>query len=69
MAGPGGTLRTQSLQWNRLLIALAILGTLTAAAVGAEAADLNTSSDALWGMTTSLLGLIVGLIGGEKASS
>ena len=62
-------MRTQSLQWNRLLIALAILGTLTAAAVGAEAADLNTSSDALWGMTTSLLGLIVGLIGGEKASS
>jgi hypothetical protein len=59
----------QLLQWNRLVAALAILGILVAAAVGAEAADLDKSSDALWGLTSSVLGLVVGLLGGEKASA
>jgi len=62
-------LQTHSIQWNRLLIALGILGSVVVGAVVAEAADLTKSSDALWGMTASLLGLIVGLLGGETASS
>jgi hypothetical protein len=58
----------QTLQWKRLLFALAILGVLIAAAVGTEAASLDASSKALWGLSASILGLIVGLVGGEKSS-
>jgi hypothetical protein len=60
---------TRRIQWNRLLISLGILGAVVIGAVATEAADLTNSSDALWGMTASLLGLIVGLLGGETAAS
>jgi hypothetical protein len=64
-----GNLGTRRIQWNRLLISLGILGAVVIGAVATEAADLTNSSDALWGMTASLLGLIVGLLGGETAAS
>jgi len=60
--------RTQALRLDRLLFALGLLGVLAGAAVATEAAELEKSSDALWGLTVSVLGLIVGLLGGEKAA-
>lgn len=51
------------------MAALGILALLVAAAVVTEAADLDRSSEALWGLTASVLGLVVGLLGGEKASA
>ena len=42
---------------------------LAGAAIGTEAADLQKSSDALWGLTVSVLGLVVGLIAGEKGAA
>ena len=60
--------QTQTLRLDRLLAALGLLAVLAAAAVGTEAADLETSSEALWGMTVSVLGLVVGLLSGEKGA-
>jgi hypothetical protein len=64
-----GAPRTQALQWNRLLLAIGLVGILAAAAAGAEWADLTTSSEALWGLATATFGIVIGLIGGEKASA
>lgn len=52
-----------------LLIALGLVGILAAAAVISEAHDLNDATDALWGLTTATFGLVVGLLGGEKAAA
>jgi uncharacterized membrane protein HdeD (DUF308 family) len=56
----------ETLRLDRLLFALGLLAVLAGAAVATEAADLQRSSDALWGLTVSVLGLVVGLLAGEK---
>jgi hypothetical protein len=64
-----GAPRTQELQWNRLLIAIGLVGILAAGGVAAEWGDLTTSSDALWGLATATFGIAAGLIGGEEPSA
>lgn len=59
----------QALRLDRLLAAVGLLAVLAGAAIGTEAADLQKSSDALWGLTVSVLGLVVGLIAGEKGGA
>ncbi len=51
-----------------MLAALGLLAVLAGAAIATEAADLPKSSDALWALTVSVLGLVVGLIAGEKGA-
>ena len=58
----------QALRLDRLLAALGLLAVLAGAAIATEAADLPTSSDALWALTVSVLGLVVGMIAGEKGA-
>ena len=64
-----GSPRKQEIQWPRLLMALGLVGILAAAAVTSEAHDLHDATDALWGLTTATFGLVVGLLGGEKAAA
>jgi len=59
-----GTFKTSS-----FMVALAILGVFVAGAVVADAVNLDDSSKALYGFATTTLGIIVGLIGGEKTST
>lgn len=58
-----------SFQSGRFLIALAILLAFVAAAIWADAAGHPDSSKALYGFAATILGLIVGLLTGEKPSS
>ncbi len=58
----------QELRLDRLLYALGLLAVLIGAAIATEAGDLQKSSDALWGLTASVLGLVVGLLAGEKGT-
>jgi hypothetical protein len=59
---------SSKLSAGRLLIAIAILAAIIAAAVGTDAANLDDpSSKALWTLASSVFGVILGLLGGEKA--
>ena len=61
--------REQEIQWPRLLIALGLVAALAVGGVICEAFDLDSSTDAFWGLATAAFGIIVGLLGGEKASA
>jgi len=51
------------------LAALGVLLLFVLAAIVTEALDLADSSKALYGFATTILGIIVGLLGGEKSST
>jgi hypothetical protein len=58
---------SSQLDVGRLLIAIAILAVIVGAAVGTDAANLDDlSSKALWALASSVFGVILGLLGGEK---
>jgi hypothetical protein len=59
---------TREFQTGRFLLALAILIAFIAAAIITDASNLPDSSKALWGLATTILGVIVGLLGGESAA-
>lgn len=68
--------RTDSLQpggggfhAGRFLIAVLILAGFVVGAVITDAKGVDDSSKALYGFATTILGVIVGLLGGEKSSS
>jgi hypothetical protein len=52
-----------------LLIAVGILAVFVAAAVITDATGVDDSSKALFGLSTTILGVIVGLLGGERSRS
>jgi VIT1/CCC1 family predicted Fe2+/Mn2+ transporter len=54
---------------TNFLVALGVLLFFVLAAIVAEAVDLADSSRALYGFATTILGIIVGLLGGEKSST
>lgn len=58
--------RSSTLQVSRVLVALGLFCALIGAAIATEAADLGASSKALWGLTASVLGLIVGFSAGRS---
>lgn len=62
-AGGGG------FQTVRFLCAVAILVAFVTAAVWTDAAGVDDSSKALYGFATTILGVIVGLLAGEKTTS
>jgi VIT1/CCC1 family predicted Fe2+/Mn2+ transporter len=51
------------------LAALGVLLFFVLAAIATDALDLPDSSKVLYGFATTILGIIVGLLGGEKSSS
>jgi VIT1/CCC1 family predicted Fe2+/Mn2+ transporter len=53
---------------TNFLVALGVLLFFVVAAIVTEAFDLTDSSKALYGFATTILGIIVGLLGGEKSS-
>ena len=54
---------------DRFLVALGIFLAILAAAIVADATNLDDSSKALYGFATTIFGLVVGLISGEKPSA
>ncbi len=54
---------------GRFMIALAILIVFVAAAIGTDAAGVDDSSKALYGFATTIMGVIVGLLAGEKTAT
>jgi hypothetical protein len=62
-----GSAHTQEIQWSRLVIALGLVGALALGGVIADAFSLEKSTEAFWGLATAAFGIIVGLLGGEKA--
>lgn len=63
-AGGGGEFQTV-----RFLIAVAILVAFVTAAVWTDAVGVDDSSKALYGFATTIMGVIVGLLAGEKSTS
>jgi hypothetical protein len=59
---------TGEFQTGRFLVALAIIIAFIAAAIITEASNLPDSSKALWGLSATVLGVIVGLLGGESSA-
>jgi len=55
----------QTFEAGRFLVAVGILAAFLGMAIGTDAAGLATSATALYGLATTTLGLIVGLLGGE----
>jgi len=64
VAATGVTFKT-----TNFLAALGILALFVVGAVVADGVDLDDSSRTLYGFATTTLGIIVGLLGGEKSSS
>lgn len=54
---------------GRFLIAAAIFLAIVVAAIISEAADLDESNEALFGLATTIFGVVVGFLGGEKSST
>lgn len=59
---------TREFKKGRFLVALAVLIAFIAAAIFTEVTNLPESSKALWGLAATILGVIVGLLGGESAA-
>jgi hypothetical protein len=53
---------------GRFLIAVVILVAFVVAAIWTDAAGIDDSSKALYGFATTIMGVIVGLLAGEKTS-
>lgn len=53
-------------QSGRFLLALAVFVAIVLAAVITDALKLETSPEALYGLAGTILGLVVGFLGGEK---
>lgn len=53
---------------GRFVIAVVILVVLIAIAITTEASGLTESSKALWGLTTTIFGVVAGFLGGEATS-
>jgi hypothetical protein len=56
----------QQFQVGRFIAAVIIFAAVAGAALGADAAGLGDSSKALYGFAASILGVIVGVLGGES---
>lgn len=54
---------------GRFLAALAILAAFVIAGIITDTKHLDTSTKALYGLAATTLGIIVGLLGGEKAAN
>jgi hypothetical protein len=59
-----------SSQFNgkRFMIAVAIFLALLGVAIGCDASNLTSSTTAVYGLVSSIFGVIVGLLGGEKGT-
>jgi hypothetical protein len=60
---------SSTFQTGRFLVALAIFALIAAGGLIADIADLADSSKALYGFAATILGVIVGFLGGEKSAS
>lgn len=60
---------SSTFQAGRFLIALAIFALIAAGGLIADVANLDDSSKALYGFAATILGVIVGFLGGEKSAS
>jgi len=65
-AAAKGTAATTKFHANRMLVALAFVMAFVGAGIGTEAAGLNNSSKALFGLGSTAFGIIVGIVTGEK---
>jgi hypothetical protein len=58
-----------SIKWRSFLVATALLAIVAAAAIGAEAAKWTTATEQLWAAFKTILGIVVGFIGGEATGA
>ena len=54
---------------SRFIGALVLWGLIVAGGIATEAFDLDKSSDALWGASAVVFGVVVGFLAGEKSAA